>query len=133
MTMEIEFPGNKKVNARYRGFIIETDQAREEGGDGSAPEPFDLFLSSMGTCAGIYVVYFCEERNIDTTGLKMSLTFDRNEQTHLVEKVNIQISLPPGFPGKYKSAIIKTAGLCTVKRNILNPPDFLVTAEIREE
>ncbi|MDZ7666723.1 MAG: OsmC family protein [Desulfotignum sp.] len=132
MTMEISFPGNKKVNARYNGFIIETDQAREEGGDGSAPEPFDLFLSSMGTCAGIYVVYFCEERNIDITGLKMSLTFDRNEQTHLIEKVNIQISLPPGFPKKYKSAIVKTAGLCTVKRNILNPPEFLITADIRD-
>ncbi len=132
MTMEIVFPGNKKVNARYRGFTIETDQAREEGGDGSAPEPFDLFLSSMGTCAGIYVVYFCEERNIDTTGMKMFLTFDRNEQTHLIEKVNIQISLPPGFPEKYKSAVVKTAGLCTVKRNILNPPEFQVTAEIQK-
>jgi ribosomal protein S12 methylthiotransferase accessory factor len=131
MTMEIEFPGNKKVNARYNGFTIETDQAREEGGDGSAPEPFDLFLASMGTCAGIYVIYFCEERNIDTTGLKMSLSFDRNEQTHLIENVNIDISLPPGFPKKYKSAIVKTAGLCTVKRNILKAPEFHVTAEIQ--
>lgn len=132
MTMEIFFPGNKKVNAHYNGFTIETDQAKAEGGDGSAPEPFDLFLSSMGTCAGIYVVYFCEERNIDTTGMKMSLTFDRNEQTHLVGKVNIQISLPPGFPEKYKSAVVKTAGLCTVKRNILKAPEFQVTAEIQE-
>ncbi len=64
MTMEIVFPGNKKVNARYRGFTIETDQAREEGGDGSAPEPFDLFLSSMGTCAGIYVVYFVRKETL---------------------------------------------------------------------
>jgi ribosomal protein S12 methylthiotransferase accessory factor len=130
--MEISFPGNKKVNAHYNGFTIETDQAKAEGGDGSAPEPFDLFLSSMGTCAGIYVVYFCEERNIDTTGMKMSLTFDRNGQTHLIEKVNIQISLPPGFPEKYKSAVVKTAGLCTVKRNILKAPEFQVAAEIQE-
>ena len=132
MTMEISFPGNKKVNAHYKGFSIETDQPAAEGGDGSAPEPFDLFLSSLGTCAGIYVVYFCEERNIDTTGLKMSLTFDRNEQTHLIEKVNIKISLPPGFPKKYRSAGVKTAGLCTVKRNILNPPEFLITADIQD-
>lgn len=132
MTMEISFPGNKRVNAHYKGFSIETDQPAAEGGDGSAPEPFDLFLSSLGTCAGIYVVYFCEERNIDTTGLKMSLTFDRNEQTHLIEKVNIQISLPPGFPKKYRSAIVKTAGLCTVKRNISNPPEFHITADIQD-
>ncbi len=133
MTMEISFPGNKKVVSLYKGFSIETDQPKNEGGDGSAPEPFDLFLSSMGTCAGIYVIYFCEERNIDTTGMKMSLSFDRNEQTHLVETVHIQISLPPGFPEKYRSAVEKTAGLCTVKRNILNPPRFEVSAQIQAE
>ncbi len=133
MTMEISFPGNKKVVSLYKGFSIETDQPKDEGGDGSAPEPFDLFLSSMGTCAGIYVIYFCEERNIDTTGMKMSLAFDRNEQTHLVETVHIQISLPPGFPKKYRSAVEKTAGLCTVKRNILNPPRFEVSAQIQTE
>jgi putative redox protein len=132
MNMEISFPGNKKVVANYNGFSIETDQARDEGGDGSAPEPFDLFLASMGTCAGIYVIYFCEERNIDTTGMKMSLSFDKNEQTHLVEAVHIHISLPPGFPEKYRSAVEKTAGLCTVKRNILNPPRFEVSAQIQD-
>ncbi|HKK99190.1 MAG TPA: OsmC family protein [Desulfotignum sp.] len=132
MTMEISFPGNKKVVSLYKGFSIETDQPKDEGGDGSAPEPFDLFLSAMGTCAGIYVIYFCEERNIDTTGMKMSLSFDRNEQTHLIETVHIQISLPPGFPKKYRSAVEKTAGLCTVKRNILNPPRFEISAQIQD-
>ena len=132
MTMEISFPGNKKVVSFYKGFSIETDQPQDEGGDGSAPEPFDLFLSAMGTCAGISVIYFCEERNIDTTGMKMSLLFDRNEQTHLIETVHIQISLPPEFPKKYRSAVEKTAGLCTVKRNILNPPRFEISAQIQE-
>lgn len=131
MTMEISFSGKKKVTAHYRGFVIETDQDKNDGGDGSAPEPFDLFLAAMGTCAGVYVKSFCEERQIDTTGLKMSLVFDRNEQTRLVETVNIHITLPPGFPEKYRSAVVKTAGLCTVKRNILNPPRFEVSAQIQ--
>jgi len=130
MQMEVVFPGNKKVNAIYKGFTVETDQPRDEGGDGSAPEPFDLLLASIGTCAGVYVVYFCEERGIDTTGIKMTLQFERNEKKHLVEEVRIHIDLPPGFPPKYKTAVVKTAGLCTVKRNILNPPRFSITAEI---
>jgi putative redox protein len=132
MTMEISFPGNKKVTAHYKGFAIDTDQPKEDGGEGSAPEPFALFLSAIGTCAGIYVLYFCEERNIDMTGMKMSLEFDRNEQTHLVETVHIHISLPPGFPEKYRSAVVRTAGLCTVKRNILTPPKFEVSAQIQK-
>jgi ribosomal protein S12 methylthiotransferase accessory factor len=132
MEMEVSFAGGKKVNAAYKGFIVATDQPKEEGGEGSAPEPFDLFLASIGTCAGVYVAYFCDERDLDTSGIKMTLSFDRNEEKNLVETVRIHIVLPLGFPEKYKRAIIKTAGLCTVKRNILNPPEFTVTADICE-
>jgi ribosomal protein S12 methylthiotransferase accessory factor len=132
MEMEISFPGGKKVNSTYRGFTVETDQAKEEGGQGSAPEPYDLFLASIGTCAGIYVASFCQQREIDTSKLKLTLEFDRNEKTHLIEEIRIQIHLPPGFPEKYTKAIIRTAELCTVKRNILTPPLFAVTAEIEK-
>ena len=80
MEMEITFPGGKKVNSTYKGFTVETDQPKDEGGDGTAPEPYDLFLSSIGTCAGVYVVYFCDERGIDMSDLKMTVRFDRNEK-----------------------------------------------------
>ena len=80
MEMDVYFPGGKKVNATYKGFTIETDQAKNEGGDESAPEPYSLFLASIGTCAGIYIVYFCQERGIDTSGIKMRLQFERNEK-----------------------------------------------------
>ena len=100
MDMTLRFPGGKRVDASYEGFTIETDQPVDEGGDGSAPEPFNLFLASLGTCAGVYVLYFCAERDIDTTGLKMDLTFEKDEDTHLVKKVSMQIGLPPGFPRK---------------------------------
>jgi ribosomal protein S12 methylthiotransferase accessory factor len=131
MEMEITFPGGKKVNSTYKGFTVETDQPKDEGGDGSAPEPYDLFLASMGTCAGVYVVYFCEERGIDISGIRMSVEFERNEKTHLIEDVRIHIDLPPGFPPKYKKAVVRTAGLCTVKRSLANPPRFSVGASIR--
>ncbi len=130
MQMEVTFPGGKKVNSNYKGFTLETDQPKSEGGNGSAPEPFDLFLSSMGTCAGVYVLYFCHERNIDTTGLKMTVDFEKNEKTHLVEHVGIRIILPPGFPEKYRSAVVRVAKQCTVKRNLADPPQFSIEAQI---
>jgi putative redox protein len=131
MDMQISFPGGKRVNADYKGFTLETDQPVKEGGTNSASEPFSLFLASLGTCAGVYVLYFCEERKIDTTGLKMNLAFEQDQKTHLVTRVGMQISLPPGFPPKYKKAVIKAAGLCTVKRNIAEPPEFEITADIQ--
>ena len=132
MEMKVFFPGGKKVNSTYKGFMVKTDQPKNEGGDGTAPEPYDLFLASIGTCAGVYVVYFCHERGIDASQIKIALQFERNETKHLVEVVRIHIDLPPGFPEKYKSAVIKAAELCTVKRNIMDPPRFLVSADIRD-
>ena len=131
-TMDVYFPGGMQVNADYKGFTIETDQTKEEGGEGRAPEPYSLFLASIGTCAGIYVVYFCRERGIDPSSIKMSLAFERDEEKHLTTEVHLHIDLPPDFPPKYKAAVIKSAELCTVKRNIVDPPQFNVTAAIQK-
>lgn len=126
MEMIINFPGNKRVTSTYKGFTVETDQPTSEGGDGSAPEPFDLFLSSLGTCAGVYVVYFCESRNIPVEGISMSLHVERNESTHLIETIRMTIHLPPAFPQKYRKAVIRAAQQCTVKRTLDHPPEMIV-------
>jgi len=131
MQMDISFPGGIKINSTYKGFTVATDQPKDEGGDGTAPEPYDLVLSALGTCAGVYVLYFCQERNIDTSGMKMTLDAVKNETTHLFEGIRIHIDLPPGFPKKYKSAVIRAAELCTVKRSFAQPPNFIVEAAIQ--
>lgn len=132
MEMEISFNGGKRVTSNYKGFTVETDQPREEGGGGTAPEPYDLFLSSMGTCAGIYIVYFCEKRNLPIDGIKMMLEFDKNDRTRLIKEVRMNIQLPPEFPEKYRKAIVRAAEMCTVKRSLADPPRFNVAAEYAE-
>ncbi len=124
VTMEIIFPGGKKVDASFKGFIVKTDQPTIEGGDNSAPSPFDLFFVSLGTCAGFYVLSFLQERNIPTNGLKMNLRTERNTETGMTSKVTMDINLPSDFPEKYREAVIKSAKYCTVVKHIHNPPAF---------
>ncbi|OGS08561.1 MAG: osmotically inducible protein OsmC [Elusimicrobia bacterium RIFOXYA12_FULL_51_18] len=127
--MEITFGGNKKINAAFHGFEIQTDQPKSAGGDGSAPTPFDLFLASLGTCAGIFAVGFMQSRKLSTEGFKILLSFDWDESSHLVKKVTMKMKLPDGFPPQYKDAILKATGLCAVKRHLHTPPAFEITAE----
>ena len=129
--MQIVFPGGKKVSALYRGFTIETDQSIQSGGDGSAPEPFDLFLASIGTCAGLYVLKFCETRNIPVGDTRLIVRPEKSSETGLVGKIEIDIQLPSEFPERYIDAIKRAAELCTVKKHLNNPPEFviLVTSE----
>lgn len=130
MDMEISFEGEKKVNAHYKGMTLKTDQPVRSGGEGSAPEPFTLFLASIGTCAGIYVKSFCDQRGIPSQDIKLIQSMKLNPETRLIEKINIEIKLPEGFPEKYREAVIKAADLCTVKKHLANPPEIIVKAEI---
>jgi ribosomal protein S12 methylthiotransferase accessory factor len=127
MNMQIRFPGGKKVQAVYDDMTVLTDQPVIDGGSGSAPSPFDLFLASIGTCAGYYVLSFCQKNNIPTEQIKLTAQFLRNPATHLVENIAIDIQVPKDFPEKYKSAVIKAAGLCTVKRHLEQPPQIDIT------
>ncbi|MEI6702451.1 MAG: OsmC family protein [Deltaproteobacteria bacterium] len=133
MEMKITFPGGQKVSAEINDRIILTDQPVGGGGEGSAPSPFDYFLASLGTCAGIYVLSFCQQRQIATEGLaltqRMEFAIAEDGKTKL-SKVAIEITLPPGFPEKYLNAIVKTAGLCSVKKVIMDPPEFEITARM---
>jgi putative redox protein len=124
MDMEVYFPGNKRVHARYKGFIIETDQPVRAGGDESAPAPFDLFVASIGTCAGIYVLGFLEQRGLSTEGAGIGVGLERDPDTKLVTKISLEIKLPTDFPPKYRDAVIRAAEMCAVKRHLDNPPEF---------
>jgi ribosomal protein S12 methylthiotransferase accessory factor len=122
MEMEIRFPGRKRVEALFDEYTVTTDQPFADGGSGSAPSPFDLFLASIGTCTGYYVLSFCKKNDIPTEKMSLTVNIQRNPATHLVENIRIDIHVPSEFPEKYKKAVVKAAGLCTVKRNLQNPP-----------
>jgi ribosomal protein S12 methylthiotransferase accessory factor len=126
MSMKITFPGGVAVNAAFKGFTVMTDQGMEHGGGGTAPEPFDLFLASLGTCAGLYALRFCQQREIATEGLGLNLTTEKDAEGKRLALVSLEIELPAGFPEKYRDAIVRSVDQCTVKRHILEPPRFEV-------
>ena len=127
MKYDITLGENKKVDAHYRGFTIHSDQPLVSGGDNTAPSPFELFLASIGMCTGFYVSAFCQSRSISADNIKITQTVMRNDATHMVEKVTIDISLPPDFPEKYKAAVVKTAESCSVKKFLDSPPEIQIS------
>ena len=127
--MDITFPGGGRVNAQYKGFETATDQPDKNGGENTAPAPFDLFLVSLGTCAGFYALRFCQQRELSVDGMQMSLETVRNPETKRLDRIEIILHLPHGFPEKYRSAIIRATDQCAVKKVLVDPPEIeLVTA-----
>ena len=127
MDMKVYFPGGKRVYADYGGFTIETDQPARGGGDDSAPAPFDLFLASIGTCAGIYALGFMQQRDIDPGGSKITMRTHHDPAAGLISKIDLELELPAGFPEKYRDAVVNAMNLCAVKKHLQQPPAFEIT------
>jgi len=130
--MEITFDGGKVITAHLNSHIIKTDQPVKNGGGDTAPAPFELFLASIGTCAGIYVKSFCDQREIPSENIRIIQTVEFDNQTRLPGTIKLDIQLPADFPEKYKAAVINAAELCLVKKTINNPPKFEVVTSINK-
>jgi putative redox protein len=127
-TVDVFFPGGKRVDARMGGMVVRTDQTKENGGEETAPEPFQLFLASIATCAGIYALEFCQAREIPTEGMALTLSYEFDEKKQVCERLKIDLKLPDGFPEKYKKAVVRVMDLCSVKKTMMQPPEFVITA-----
>ena len=124
MEMVIDFPGGSQVDAHFGPYTVNTDQPPMGGGEGSAPTPFAVFLSSIGTCAGIYVLGFCKKRGLSTEGIRIVQRVHNDPATRMIGKVELEIQVPPDFPAKYHESLIRSAELCAVKKHIETPPQF---------
>jgi putative redox protein len=127
MNMTIDFPGGARVDAHFGQFAVHTDQPSEAGGEGSAPTPFDTFLASLGTCAGIYVLGFCRQRGLPAEGIRLIQNVSMNPSTRLADQISLEIQVPASFPEKYRPALIRAAEQCKVKKHFEHPPQIRVT------
>jgi ribosomal protein S12 methylthiotransferase accessory factor len=127
MDMKIYSGGGKQVLAQMDGFIVRTDQPVEDGGQAAAPEPFVLFLASIGTCAGHYVYSYCAQRDLPIDGITLTQRVERNRRTKLIERVILEIRVPDDLSERHRAAMVRAAGVCTVKKQLLPSIDFEIT------
>jgi putative redox protein len=126
MEMIIDFPGGSRVDAHFGPFTVATDQPPVA----SAPSPFEVFLASIGTCAGIYVLGFCNQRGLPTQGIRIVERINSSRLTGMVETIDLEIQVPPEFPEKYHASLIRSAELCAVKKHLENPPKFDISTKV---
>lgn len=127
--IEVTFPGGKKVDVSFGDTLVKTDQSLKDGGEGSAPNPSQLFLASVAGCAGFFALEFCRTRNISIEGMRLAMEREYDPKLRRYVKLSLFLTLPQGFPDKYKNAIRRAVEACPVKRSIETPPEFLLEVE----
>jgi len=128
----VTLTGGRRVDAEVRGHTIHTDQPVGNGGEDSAPAPFDVFLASMGTCAGIFVQGFCAKRGIPYQEIRIVERPEFDAEGTL-RAVDFDIRLPGTFPEKYREALVRVVEQCSVKRAIYAQPGYRVHTSLNEQ
>jgi putative redox protein len=130
MEITVDLPGGSRVDAHFRSFTVQTDQPIKGGGENTAPAPFDMFLVSLATCAGYYILEFCKARGIDTKDIRVVQKSERDAKTKMLSRISQEIRLPAGFPERYTEAIKRAADTCSVKKHLEKPPSFEICTTI---
>ena len=128
MQMKITFPGGSRVDVAFGPYVVHTDQPSQDGAEGSAPSPFALFLASLGSCAGYYVLRFLQQRQLPTDEVRLTERVHSNPATGMTDRIELEFSLPEDFPEKYLPALIRAAEKCAVNKHLALPPAIVITA-----
>jgi putative redox protein len=121
----VTLPGGRRVEAQVGAHGVRTDQPRDNGGEDTAPSPFELFLASIGTCAGIFVQGFCQKRGLPFERIRI-LERPSYAADGTLTGVDLDIQVPADFPEKYRDALVRVADQCSVKKAIAAQPRFAV-------
>lgn len=123
--LRVTLPQGRRVDVQVGRHVVHTDQPTSNGGEDSAPSPFELFLASIGACAGIFVQGFCAARKLPTEGISIDEVpaFDAHG---VLTAVELKVTLPADFPERYRDAVVKVVEQCSVKKAIAAQPTFNV-------
>ncbi len=121
----VTLPRGRRVDAQVGGHTIHTDQPISNGGEDAAPAPFDVFLASMGACAGIFVQGFCAKRGIPYEEIRI-VERPEYDADGTLRTVDFDVQLPPAFPEKYREPLVRVVEQCSVKRAIQAQPSYRV-------
>ena len=126
MELKVTLEGGKKVATKIGNHVITTDQPTKYGGEDSAPAPFDLFVASIGTCAGFFIKSYCDNKGIDATGIEITMRPTLDGKTKQVIGFETKIHIPDSLPQELHAPLRRAAEQCTVKKTIKNQPTFSV-------
>jgi uncharacterized OsmC-like protein len=126
MEMKIAYKGKKKFMVTTRGQQLLVDQPIEDEGTDEGMTPPEIFVASLATCMGVYVLNYCKNIGINPNDMILSVEWEKTSNPARIGKIKVDIKLPKIKAKDRQQAIIKVAEHCLVHNTIHNPPEISI-------
>jgi putative redox protein len=111
------------------GHTLTVDQPLEDGGEGTAPTPTELFVASLASCVAHYARRYLARHQLPTEGLTVTADYQIGTRPARVSAVQVVVTVSSDVPAARRDALLAVASACTVHNSLTHPPSVLVTLE----
>ncbi|MBL7973668.1 MAG: OsmC family protein [Candidatus Kapabacteria bacterium] len=120
---EISYEGDLHCSLTHgpSGSVISTDAPVDNHGRGATFSPTDLCAASLGACMATVMGIEAQKRNLDLTGLQISVEkIMTNVPVRKIRKLIVELTMPRTYSEEDYTTLQHIAHTCPVKES-LNP------------
>ena len=130
MEINVEHLGSLQFQIKARGHSIVSDQPIEQGGYDEGMTPPELFLASLGSCAGYYAAQYLRKHKLVAEGTVVRVTCDKvKEPVPRMDNFKIEIESPVELSAKHLQGLHEAVENCLVHNTLLHTPKISIQVE----
>jgi putative redox protein len=123
----VKFVRNYQQEAKTDQHTIIIDEAKDVGGDGRGPDPYDLLLAALGGCTSMTIMMYARRKEWPLEGVQVKLNHEKIHATDCEECVTEEgkldqitktIFLKGDLTKEQKERILEIADRCPVNQTL---------------
>ncbi len=126
MRITSKYLTGRRFECDVRGHTLVVDQPLESGGADAGPTPPELLVAALGTCVGVYALFYCEKHGIASEGLTVHTDWEKATAPARISRITVTIELPAGIHGEHYPAFMRTVEQCLVHNTLHQAPEVTI-------
>lgn len=126
MEVLIEHLGSVQFRVQARQHEITSDQPPENGGFDEGMTPPELFLASLGACAGFYAAQYLKKRKLASEGTRVRVTAEKLLGPARLDNFRIEVEVPLGISEEHRKGVEDAVHHCLIHNTLLQPPKITI-------
>jgi len=122
MEVTVEHLGAVQFEIKARQRTVVADQPQENGGFDEGMTPPELFLASLGSCAGYYAADYLRQKGLATEGTRVKVVAEKLMNPPRVDNIRIEVELPLACDERDRAGVDRAVHRCLIHNTLMNPP-----------
>lgn len=131
MEVTVEHLGAVQFEIKARQHTITSDQPAENFGHDEGMTPPELFLASLGSCAGFYAAQYLRKHKLATEGTHVRITADKLKDPARIDNFRIEIDTRVELNEQHRAGVEASVHHCLIHNTLQHPPKIAI--EIKDK